>query len=137
MGSVAPDHKEAAAPFALLRLGQAWGDDVIPERTLGEIDANCYMVQRGKPAAMIPVQERFLDTVTQVITETHGLSVYVEGLALGWANVWVYQYPHILHVIKALQQGPETVFEHWILGKLFGYSEEAIQDFLRSLDLNV
>lgn len=104
----------------------------VPERLLGQIDAYCYMVQRGKPASTIPVQERYLETVSRTVTETHGLNIYVEPLSEGWVNVWIYKYPHILQVIQALQQAPKTVFDHWVLGKLFGYSEEAIHEFLRS-----
>lgn len=108
----------------------------MPERLLGQVDAYCYMVQRGKPAAMVAVQERHLAEVSQVITGVHKLNVYVEPLSEGWLSVWIYKYSHILQVIKDLQQAPKTALDHWILGKLFGYSEEAIQEFFESSHLD-
>lgn len=98
----------------------------------GEIDAYCYMVQRGKPAAMLSIQEKYLDEVITLVTELYKLKVHVEKLAEGWAILWIYRYSHILEVIKSLPQVPDTVFDHWLLGKLFGYEEVAIQEFLET-----
>lgn len=100
--------------------------------SLGELEAYCYMVKRGgKPAASLALQDRYLEAANQIVEE-NGLSIYVEDLAPGWVTVWVYKYPHVLEVIKAVPQAPTTVFDHWVLGKLFGYSEESIRDFVES-----
>lgn len=105
------------------------------ERVLGTLEAYCYMVRRGgKPAANVPLQDRYLEEARAVV-EQHGLQCHVEELAPGWKTVWVYRFPHILEVIKAVRQAPETAFDHWVLGKLFGYSEEAIQAFVDLPDL--
>jgi hypothetical protein len=98
----------------------------------GELDAYCYMVQRGKPAALVPVKGRYLEEALAVITARYGLKSYAEELANGWCMLWIYKYPHILEVIKATPQAPKTVFDHWVLGKLFGYEEAAIEDFLKT-----
>src|SRR5690606_31162220 len=96
----------------------------VSERSLGELEAYCYMVHRGgKPDANMALQERYLESARALIQE-NGLKCYVEDLAPGWKTVWVYHHPHILHVIRELRHVPETVFDHWVLGKLFGYSEE-------------
>ncbi|WP_281868300.1 hypothetical protein [Brevibacillus parabrevis] len=95
----------------------------------GEITAYCFMVQRGKPAAMMPIQERFREGVINFVTNQE-LQVYTEPLAEGWVALWIYKYPHILDVIKNIPQTPSSVFDHWILGKLFGYEESAIQEFV-------
>lgn len=100
------------------------------DQIIGELEAYCYMIHRGgKPAASVAIQDRYLETAASIV-ESHGLKYHVEELSPGWKTFWVYQYPHILDVIKALPQAPETVFDHWALGKLFGYSEESIQNFL-------
>lgn len=95
----------------------------------GEVTAYCYMVHRGKPAAMVPVQERYRKDVISLVTN-QDLKVYTEPLAEGWFTLWIYKYQHILDVIKSVPQAPNSVFDHWILGKLFGYEESAIQEFL-------
>ncbi|MGG1155118.1 hypothetical protein ABE237_15750 [Brevibacillus formosus] len=95
----------------------------------GEVTAYCYMVHRGKPAAMIPFQEKYREDVITFVT-TQELKVYTEPLAEGWFTLWIYKHPHILDVIQSVPQVPTSVFDHWILGKLFGYEESAIQEFL-------
>lgn len=95
----------------------------------GEVMAYCYMVKRGKPAAMVAVQERYRTEVIRIVADM-GLQTYIEPLDDGWFTLWIYRYPHIFEVIKCLPQTPKTITDHWILGKLFGYDEEAIQEFL-------
>lgn len=97
----------------------------------GEIGAYCYMVKRGKPAAMIPIQERYAPEAISLI-EKHELNSYTEWLSEGWKTLWIYKYPHILEVIKSVPQAPSAVFEHWLLGKLFGYEEAAIHEFIEA-----
>ena len=96
----------------------------------GEIRTYCYMVQTGKPAALIPFQERHVDAAVVFVTVELGLSTYIEKLAEGWVSFWIYKYPHILEVIKTTPQAPKTTFDHWVLGKLFGYEEVVIQEFI-------
>lgn len=95
-----------------------------------KILAYCYMVQRGKPAALIPVPERDINDAVALVNREHGIKAYTESLAEGWVSLWIYKYTHILDVIKALPQAPKSTFDHWVLGKLFGYEEVAIQEFL-------
>lgn len=113
------------------------GSDAVecPEYLQGEIDTCCYMVKTGKPAAMIPVQKRFLDSAIERVASVHcGLEIRTEELADGWVTLWIYKYPHILEIIKSLPQAPQTPFDHWVLGKLFGYSEDSIAEYLANLD---
>ncbi|MEW6661949.1 MAG: hypothetical protein ACOY9Y_09810 [Bacillota bacterium] len=98
---------------------------------LGEIEAYCYMVKRGKPAAMVPTQTKNISGAVAII-ERNDLRLYKEKLSEGWLTLWIYKYPHVLEIIKSLPQVPKTVFDHWVLGKLFGYEEIAIQEFLES-----
>lgn len=100
--------------------------------TEGQIQAYSYMVKNGKPAAMLPVHDRDIDAATELVTTTFGLNAYVEDLAEGWKTLWIYKHEHIAEVIKSLPQAPKTIVDHWILGKLFGYEESAISDFLKS-----
>lgn len=96
----------------------------------GRIDTYCYMVKNGKPAALVSVQVRYEQEVIKYI-KTYDLKTLSENLSEGWKTIWIYKYPHILEVIKALPHGePKIVYDHWVLGKLFGYSEDSIQEFL-------
>lgn len=96
---------------------------------IGRLGVYCYMVKKGKPAAMLPIKTKYLESVKELIRERQ-LEFHVENLTKDWYKLWIYKHSHILEVIKALQQEPETTFDHWVLGKLFGYSEESIGDYI-------
>lgn len=100
-------------------------DDVIQN----EITMNCYYVKRGKPAASIALQDRYVEQAI-TITKDDNLNFYVEILAEGWVTFWIYKYDHILDVIQIVPQVPKTTFDHWLLGKLFGYDEASINEFV-------
>lgn len=45
-------------------------------------------------------------------------------------TIWIYKEKYMLEIIKNLPEQPKTVFDHWILGKAFGYSDESIKKFI-------
>ena len=103
------------------------------ESRVAELDTLSYMVRTGKPAAMMPVPVRCLEAARRRVRRLHGLETYEQIICNGWASLWIYQYPHIREVIESLPDAPQTVYDHWVLGKLFGYSEEAICSFIGDL----
>jgi hypothetical protein len=98
----------------------------------GELRLYCFMVNRGKPAASMALQDRHVQEATRIATDELGLRVYTEWLYEGWVTFWVYKYDHILEVIQSTPQVPSTSFDHWVLGKLYGYDEVAIEEFVSS-----
>lgn len=96
----------------------------------GQLTSYCYMVKRGKPAAVLPIQDRYLDRA-QKLAEKEDLNTYTEELYEGWKALWLYKYPHILEVIKRTQQNPKSKLDHWVSGKLFGYDEHSIHEFIK------
>ncbi len=103
---------------------------------LGQLAAYCYMVERGKPAAMIPIKKSQVKSAIKFVKEISELMVHTEEISdSDWQIFWVYKHPHILEVIKSLPRVPRTVFDHWVLGKLFGYDETSIQSYLKANQL--
>lgn len=98
---------------------------------MGEIMANTYMVERGKPASCIPVKVRDIDMVEKKVRDVCGIKTYCEILSEKWVTMWIYKYPHILEIIRSTKDNPKTTFDHWVLGKLFGYDEDSIAKFLK------
>ena len=98
---------------------------------LNKINFNCDMVQKGKLCSCEPLQDRYVADAIKIINNFK-LKSYVEELSSGWKTVWIYKDEYMLEIIKKLPEHPETIFEHWILGKAFGYSDEAIKNFLKS-----
>lgn len=98
----------------------------------GEIDSNCYMVLRGKPAAVLPIKKEEVKNAADRIINFHKLKMLEQYLSEEWSSIWIYQKDYMLDVINSLPEKPKTVYEHWILGKVFGYSDEAIEQFIRN-----
>ncbi|MGY3717172.1 hypothetical protein ACWE42_16800 [Sutcliffiella cohnii] len=105
---------------------------MIPDCIKEQIRTHCEFVKTGKPASSIAIQERFIDDVITLV-DSYNLFQYIEPLYEGWKTIWIYRYSHILEVIKESPQVPKTKYDHWVLGKLFGYDEASIQDFLTKL----
>lgn len=103
-------------------------DDIIT----GTVDLYCYMVERGKPCSCEAIQDRYTGEIIKRVEKSFGLKTYVEDLTPEWKTIWIYKDDYMLEIIKSLPKEPKTVFDHWILGKAFGYSDEAIKNFLKS-----
>ena len=107
------------------------------EFTQGQIDKYCEAVLTGcKPCAMFPLQDRYVKEVKKIIAGK-ALFVYTEFLYTDWTTVWIYKRKFMFNVIKKIltlfpPEQPETIFEHWVLGKAFGYSDEAIEEYIKS-----
>ncbi|MGH4125117.1 MAG: hypothetical protein ACREV6_19550 [Clostridium sp.] len=98
---------------------------------LGEIISICYMVERGKPCACEAVKNSNIEEVIEQVHRMSNLKTYIDKLSQEWKTVWIYKDDYMLEIIKLLPEEPKTNFEHWVLGKAFGYSDEAIKDFLK------
>jgi len=107
---------------------------VMNDSLKSKIDVYCYMVSRGKPAAMLAVQDRYIDEAMKQITKNN-LMLLVEDLCEGWKTVWIYRNAYMEEIIKCLPEEPKTAYEHWVLGKAFGYSDEVIAEFIRTIKL--
>lgn len=98
----------------------------------GQIDSYCYMVSRGKPAALMPVQKRNISSLKSMIVNTYNLKTYEQPLDKQWVSLWIYKKDFMLEIIKCLPEKPKTIFDHWVLGKAFGFSDEAIEEFIKN-----
>lgn len=97
---------------------------------VGELATQAILISRDvRPAAMEAVQDRYLDEA-RAIAKNHGLRLLAYDLSVGWKEVWIYKHPHVGLVIDRTSRQPANGFEHWVLGKLFGYSEQSIADYL-------
>ncbi len=92
----------------------------------------CYQIKTGKPVANIAVQNRYIVEAKQIINENK-LRYFIEFLYVNWSSLWIYKKEFMIEIIKALPDNPKTIFDQWVLGKAFGYTDEAIEDFLGNL----
>lgn len=97
-----------------------------------------YEVKRGtKPVAEITVP---LNRVSQVTEEarTEGVLFHVVACGTTHACVFLFVHPHLLTVVKHMngEEDAGNDFITWTWGKVFGYSEEAIAEFISNLKKN-
>lgn len=104
------------------------------EFILNRIDFNCDMVKKGKPCSCEAVHDRYVNKSIEIINRFN-LKAYVEELSDGWRTIWIYKDDYMLEVIKQLPEQPKTIYDHWILGKAFGYSDEAIKNYIQTKTL--
>ena len=91
----------------------------------------CDCVAKGcKPVAMMSIKRKDVDEAVSIVSNIN-LNYYIEEMEDNdWTILYIYKHDYLLDVIKASPSHPTTTFDHWILGKMFGYSDEAIKDFL-------
>lgn len=95
------------------------------------INNYCYLVKRGKPSAMLPVQNRYINEAMEIVEGYKGLYYINKYLSDGWREFWIYRKPFMSEVINNLPGKPKTIYDHWLLGKAFGYSDEAIEEYIK------
>ena len=97
----------------------------------GQIYTYCELVIRGKPAAIISIQDRYAKETIDIV-KSNKLYYLIEELSAGWKTLWIYKYKYMEEIIKKMPEKPKTIYDHWVLGKIFGYSDEAIKEFLET-----
>lgn len=107
-------------------------ENEISEFEKGQLSEICYMIKRGRPASTIRIQEKFVESAIEYVTN-EGLKTYTEHLDEGWKVLWIYKElytPEIILAIREIDIEQDTAFYHWCLGKLFGYDDKSIRAFI-------
>jgi len=99
---------------------------------IGQAEALCYLVARGKLTAWLLVPRAYIPDVRAVVAESHCACLVTEQ-AGDWAEVWVYYRPLAAELIGALPLVrallPAAVSD-WYVGSLCGYSTPAIESYI-------
>ena len=100
----------------------------------GQLNAFCYMVEKGcKPVAMMPLQNRYVDSARAAVGKIDSLKLYSEFLYEGWTTIYIYKHEYLLEIIKESPDEPKTAYDHWVLGKMFGFSDEEIGKYIEGI----
>lgn len=97
-----------------------------------QIITYCEGARTGsKPSAMTSIQTRYVEEMSNIV-KNEGLKLYIQDVVEddNWKIAFIYKHEYLLDVIKVAPEYPNSIFDHWVWGKLFGYSEEAIRDFV-------
>lgn len=109
---------------------------------ISEVENECYLIDKGvRSCALLSVSGYYqndLDIISKMeeIVLNHKLHSYkfkqkFLDCDLEVYTFWIYKYHHQLALIKYLSkiEGRDFLSE-WIIGKLLGYSDESIEDYL-------
>lgn len=116
------------------------------ERNETTIVNECYLINKGiRSCASLTIGVHgskddsavFLYQLEQIVL-SHGLHSVAFELPRGeddspddwFFDFWVYSYPHQLPVINAIQNVPRSFLREWAIGKLLGYSDQSMEDYL-------
>lgn len=122
-------------------------------REMNEIIDNIYLIQKGvrstymtsitapkertvlNNSSILSLSDK-LDKIEEYVKK-EGLYLYAYSLSRDEydldeeesACIWIYKYSHQGEIIRSLT-GSHSFVEEWITGKLLGYSDEAMENFL-------
>lgn len=89
----------------------------------------CECVKNGnKPIAVTMVQNRYMEDAINILIDND--LYFTLRKHENWTEVYLYKYGYMNEIVENLPDNPKTPYEHWLLGKAFGYSEEEIKNFI-------
>lgn len=99
----------------------------------GQAVAYCEMVCRGvRLAGQLDVPEEACAGLVSLV-DREGCTAYVVSGDSGRAAVWIYRDDRVVRLIEALSAAPmPSAVTVWGMGKLLGYSDEDVLNFLSS-----
>jgi hypothetical protein len=101
--------------------------------TEGQLTELCQMVVRGcKPCAIMPIKTKDLNFAKFLCKREKCLS-HSSELNDDWHTLWIFKREELFKVINLLRENPVTEADHYLLGALFGYSNDAICDYIANL----
>ena len=97
-----------------------------------ELVTYCHWVELGdKPLAIIQLQQRYHEAVIKYLNNYQPHIKYVINFCTdGWLTLILYKYDHMRIIYDYLPDEPNSIFDHWLIGKACGYSDKAIEQYL-------
>lgn len=106
--------------------------------TLGRILTYCECVKtETKLLAEALVNRRDIDWVERVIANEGCRSIVDRAHSEDYAKVYLFKHSWVRQILEERKRkdAPKSALNNWITGKLFGYSGNAIAEFLREKGL--
>ena len=116
------------------------------EEKILKVENESYLIDKGVRSCALTTVSGYYQKETDVLTKleeivmNHKLHYYIYKKKfpdndLGVYVFWIYKYHHQLALIKYIEskKGDKDIITEWITGKLLGYSDESIEDYLNQL----
>lgn len=101
------------------------------EFTLGMLSQIVYDVERGaKPVGEVTVQKDIADEYVSYVERNHSVACHIKPFDDVFSTIFVIKDNRMLGIVNECLKEPITTGDHYVLGKLFGYSDAAILDWI-------
>jgi hypothetical protein len=102
----------------------------------GQLAQTIHDVATGcKPCAVMAIQCKYEPDVIALTSEENVLYHIVPSDGI-WLELWLYKNPIMKNIIESSPRKATTVFEHWAMGKMFGYGTDEVLDFIDKLGVD-
>ena len=86
-----------------------------------------------KPVGVEAVLKRDIQHCENELKRFPNVKYHIEVLTVDeWNAIYFYKDEIYKDIIKDMPDKPETAYEHYVLGKMFGYGEREIIDFIKA-----
>lgn len=96
----------------------------------------CSQVKLGsKPIAFMNMKTDGVNMAAICAKNEYQLNTYIQDVKdyPEWKVIYLYKHEYLINIIKNLPEYPQTPYEHWIIGKACGYSDDAIGEFISKI----
>jgi hypothetical protein len=104
------------------------------EELIRIIEDHCYLISKGvRSAALVSFQQNKKTDINIIdeVAKRNNVKYYIKPYYKdGWKELWIYENDIVKYIIDELPDIPRLPSEHYLLGKLFGYSDDKIFDFI-------
>jgi len=103
-----------------------------------ELQTLCNLVQLGvKPVATLNILNELVEETIEYIHLTYKLNTTIikDPMLNCDTSVYFYKYPYYDEIIKTIYENNKfgfSNFYHWVMGKLFGYDDISILEFIQN-----
>lgn len=109
----------------------AKGKYLINDFTRAQIVEHAQMVARGgKAFSVMPIKKVQVKDAIYFATQEGVFVGLVDAGSDEWIHFWIFKHEEMFDIVKSLPSKPQTLYDHFILGLCFGYSVDAIMDFV-------
>lgn len=123
---------------------------MLSDNIISKIESYCYFIGTGKLVAMEPIRKEDIKEAKKFIKK-NGMNYFIKNIsrkdweAFGYSKeidencvqIWIYEKPVMLNIIKRMPKRPKTIYDHWVLGKIFSFSDEKIEEYINYTENNI
>ena len=98
----------------------------------GQITTYCEAILRGtRLVAQVAFQEEHSQLVMDLVKQ-EGCKATTAQVGPGRLSVWIYRDDAVIDLVNQLRSTPQSKLAMWNMGKLFGYADGEVIDYVRS-----